>query len=471
MDILKKLKNNQRGSITVFVLATMIIVIGIIVTIYMATINKNNSQITQLNKIQEEYMQTSDNSAMDQAYNETLITGKTDGSWNEEKGVNTPVIKDNMELVKWNGSQFVSDDTKLSYSYDGTTNEWANAKVTIDGVESYFVWIPRYAYKITYKNPSNKSEGGTIDVKFLIGTTDQYYDDDGELKTAKRAVTGHEDTTADYYVHPAFMNDSTNNYENGGWSTELPGIWVGKYETSLVNKETQENIITTQYGDTTGNILLSDNANKTIAVQPGMNSWRWCTIGNMYTNAKAYSTNLNSHMLKNSEWGAVAYLTESKYGRNGIEITINNSNITGSAKTSSGTTRNYASEEGVLASSTGNVYGIYDLLGGATEYVTAYYKDYDSSVIYGESFTNRISDQYSTTYPNTLSSSTYKLGDATYETSGWHGDKSEYVYYTAPFISRGGYYGDGDYAGLFSFAYGNGCDHQDHGFRMCLALD
>lgn len=470
MDILKKLKNNQRGSITVFVLATMIIVIGIIVTIYMATINKNNSQITQLNKIQEEYMQTSDNSAMDQAYNETLITGKTDGSWNEEKGVNTPVIKDNMELVKWNGSQFVSDDTKLSYSYDGTTNEWANAKVTIDGVESYFVWLPRYAYKITYKNPSNKSEGGTIDVKFLIGTTDQYYDDDGELKTAKRAVTGHEDTTADYYVHPAFMDDSANNYENGGWSTELAGIWVGKYETSLVNKETQKNIVTTQYGDTTGNILLSDNPNKAIAIQPGMISWRWCTIGNMYTNAKAYSTNLNSHMLKNSEWGAVAYLTESKYGRNGIEITINNSNITGSAKTSSGTTRNYASEEGVLASSTGNVYGIYDLSGGAWEYIPAYY-DRGESFSYGSSFANGKSDQYSTVYTGDSLDLSYKLGDATYETKGWHGDRAFLLEIANPFSGRGGFYGDGDTAGIFNFGRDNGNVRDTGGFHMCLVVN
>ena len=28
-------------------------------------------------------------------------------------------------------------------------------------------------------------------------------------------------------------DDSKNNYENGGWDSELLGIWVGKYETSL----------------------------------------------------------------------------------------------------------------------------------------------------------------------------------------------------------------------------------------------
>ncbi len=33
--------------------------------------------------------------------------------------------------------------------------------------------------------------------------------------------------------------------------------------------------------------------------------------------------NLNSHEMKNSEWGAVAYLTYSPYGRNGNELAVN----------------------------------------------------------------------------------------------------------------------------------------------------
>ena len=40
-----------------------------------------------------------------------------------------------MELVKWDGTQFVPDDTNSSYNYNETTREWANAKVTIDGVD------------------------------------------------------------------------------------------------------------------------------------------------------------------------------------------------------------------------------------------------------------------------------------------------------------------------------------------------
>ena len=385
-------------------------------------------------------------------------TAVTDGSWSDEKGVNTPVIKENMELVKWDGSKFVTDDTNSSYNYDGEKNNWANAKVTIDGVESYFVWIPRYEYKITYYTDENKTTtsetpttNGTIDVKFIPTTK----------------------TTADdgYIIHPAFRDGTSTNFANGEWDEELPGIWVGKYESSLVNKENSSNIVTDD--GTTGNILLSDTKHngKAIAVQPGMSSWRYCTIGNMYTNAKAYSTDLNSHMLKNSEWGAVAYLTESKYGRNGTEVTINNSSeyITGSAQTTSGTTNDYKSAEGVLASSTGNVTGIYDLSGGAYEYVPAYYKESDY-LSNGNSFANGTSDEFSTAYTGTSASSAYKPGDATYETSRWHGDYASFVNSSFPFFLRGGYCIGGSGAGVFRFSGSNGDAYDNSSFRMCLAV-
>ena len=98
--------------------------------------------------------------------------------------------------------------------YNYQESKWANT-ISEDG--SMWVWIPRYAYKITYNNPENKSEGGTIEVKFLIGTTDQYYDSqDGQLKTAKRQTTADEivDTTTDFYVHPAFTNETSINFAN-----------------------------------------------------------------------------------------------------------------------------------------------------------------------------------------------------------------------------------------------------------------
>ena len=192
-----------------------------------------------------------------------------------------------------------------------------------------------------------------------------------------------------------------------------------------------------------------------------MSSWRKCLIGNFFTSAKAYSTNLNSHMLKNSEWGAVAYLTESKYGRNGTEVTQNTN--------SSYITADENIVENANQSSTGNVTGIYDLSGGSFEYVPAYYSG-SSSLSNGSSFADDSSDEFSTAYTGTSASSAYKPGDATYETSGWHGDSANFVYSNFPFFLRGGNsYNSSTVAGVFRFYRGDGSYSSD-GFRVCLAV-
>ena len=383
---------------------------------------------------------------------------------------NAPTIKEDlpegttMELVKYENSNWVSG---TDYNYD--ENKWANAKVTINGVESYFVWIPRYAYKIIYFS-SQETKAAYLtngDTSGIIG----YSDSRGIVDKEGRKVNGVASTTSlnvgDYFrVHPAFMNDSANNYENGGWSEDLPGIWVGKYESSLVNKADSSNINTNS--STVGNIIVdsSNNTDKAIAVQPRMSSWKYCTIGNMYTNARAYATNLNSHMLKNSEWGAVAYLTESKYGRNGEEVEKNDN--------SSYITADAGISVNPEQSSTGNETGIYDLSGGATESVVAYYSGSTSSNLtnYGGSFAsqNGPSTEYATAYTGTSTNTAYKPGDATYETSGWHSDSAYFVVSDYPFFRRGGNYGSGSSAGVFSFSSSIGSAYSSAGFRLCLAV-
>ena len=371
--------------------------------------------------------------------------------FDEEKGVNAPQLGNGMELVRYDESKkdWVVDKSNSAYNYEeqtattenGGTSQWANAKLTIDGVDSYFVWIPRYAYKINNTN-------NIIDVKFIKNTgtiaadgTPCKYADDPTLNI---------DT--DYIIHPAF---TTNADLGGGWDTELSGIWVGKYESSRSDAE----------GTKQGTA-------ETIKVQPSVTSWRNITIGEAYNRSRAYATSLKSHMLKNSEWGAVAYLTHSKYGRNGTEVTINNNSnfLTGNAGNSisaeaSATTNEYNTDKGVLASSTGNVYGIYDLSGGAFENVAGYYGE-SSDLSSGSSFANGISDKYSTVYGDSGIT-----GDATQETTGWNDDDAYYIYSDSPFYSRGGYYANGFIAGIFGFGGGNGLASNNGSFRVCLVIE
>ncbi len=471
----------EKGSVAVVVIVAILFIVALSTTIYFAAVNRKNTGEETTREVKLAYEKDIEN--IDYVYASVI---------SEKNSPNPPELKSNMELVKYENGNWVKDETNKNYSYiagigteDNTKSEWANARVTIDGIESYFVWIPRYAYKITYYTDDTKTtvsdtnKGyGSIDVVFLKGKTDKYIDKDGNEKTAKRANQGG-DPEKEYLVHPAFTND----VENGGWDKELTGIWVGKYETSLVDKETKQYIDTDNR--TNINILLTEetNKNKAIAVQPNVSSCRNITIGNMYTNARYYSPNLESHMLKNSEWGAVAYLTHSQYGRNGTEITVNNNRnyitgIGGGSKTTYETTTEtkanaYNTDIGMTASSTGNIYGIYDLSGGANEYVAAYYSG-SSSLTNGQSFAsqNGISTKYATTYDGITESSNYKKGDATYETKGWNLDYNLFLKSESPFLFRSGYAnGKNSDSGVFNYSLYLGTLYGNLTFRMCLVVD
>ena len=84
------------------------------------------------------------------------------------------------------------------------------------------------------------------------------------------------------------------------------------------------------------------------------------------------SVNCDSHLMKNSEWGAMAYLSCSQYGRNGEEITINNTNLNNTVKSVYAVTRGNDYKNKVNQSSTGNIYGIYDINGSVWERTAAY---------------------------------------------------------------------------------------------------
>ena len=197
-------------------------------------------------------------------------------------------------------------------------------------------------------------------------------------------------------------------------------------------------------------------------------------------------------MMKNDEWGAVAYLSKSKYGKQNEEVWINNSSsyITGSAGNSAsagsntGTTNDYTSTQGVKASTTGNVYGVYDMSGGAWEYVAAYVNNgnsnltsYGSSLVNGDAKTKNVySKGSSDSRDNNYSANSGKYGDAVYETSAngnssnssWYGDCSYFPGTSAPFFGRGGYFNRGTGAGVFCFGSSDGISYSNYSFRPVL---
>ena len=329
-----------------------------------------------------------------------------------------------LTAIKYDGTNWVEVDKANAdnswYHYeaqtgtsDGKTSNWANARSSDSN--AYFVWIPRYAYKITYFDTephANAYRANNTSTEGIIG----YSNIEGIIAVengTEKLVTGSEPTNvtgrvqtsryADYIPHPAFQFGE----ETTG---KKAGIWVGKYESSGSTSE--------------------------VKITPNTDSLRSITVGNMLTACQGvkntYNLTTDSHMMKNTEWGAVAYLAESKYGRNGTEIGMNSTNQT----TGQGNYVAYANQ-----STTGNVYGIYDMNGTSWEHVAGVL---DSKLSNGSyyNFTG-INSKYYNAYVSYNESKKIK-GDGIYETSttgsgltSWHQDYSNFVDLSNPVFGRG----------------------------------
>ena len=426
----------------------------------------------------------------------------------DTSGANAPKIVENLIPVQYDETQDswvkASEDNYVYNGtpwYDYTNKQWANAVLVSSTnrntyveaeagtvipeseVLAYYVWIPRYKYKVfnvakTMGTDSYNAKTIGIDIVFEEGTSST-----GEIKCnnysfASASISATNETCSgtngQYYTHPAFTFGDT----------ELTGIWVGKFEISA---PTDSSCYTNQ---SYANCETADLEPRT---KPNVKSLRYNPVSNFYTviknmqksgNEYGLSTDtskVDSHMLKNMEWGAVAYLTHSDYGRcNGSsceEVTINSN----SSYTTGG--GNYVSN--VAQSSTGNIYGIYDLSGGAGEYVMGNMSSGSGSYTYnagstGSNFSYSASTAkyidtyaYGTTYNDQIAYNRARLGDATGEvvvssSTAWNNDFADFVGSSYPWFLRGGYYPDGSNAGVFCFYNYNGYSSSTYSARAAL---
>ena len=404
-----------------------------------------------------------------------------------------PVLGEGMIPVTLANDGTVSvADTRLAW-YKYENQEWANAVLLVDNttyevgdvipenkIEAYFVWVPRYKYQIfdegNYSTQAADSKPATSIAKEI---QIEFENKDEEVSKAT--------TKGSWLTHPAFVNFDVN------------GLWIGKFETGYNGATSKE----------AAQVNATD-ASKVI-VKPNVYSWRNNTVANMFKTAYNYNRELDSHMMKNTEWGAVAYLSHSKYGIN-TEININNnsdyltgysavagldqSSYPGTSGTDSTKTLPYNTETGYRATTTGNITGIYDMSGGAHEYMASYMDGYGVQ----NSATTKTSSGFSASelteyakyldkYPNNSSLTSWNnriLGDATGEMgpfyyyadkdgskryhNNWYADYSSFVHSTYPWFYRGGYYDNGVLAGQFHFSRGTGGVYTNISSRLVLAV-
>ena len=527
---MQKKIQKDRGSVTVLVLSSILVILLVLVSIYVASNNRSRTEKETFRKIKEAYDMTEEE--MQELYDK-ITTGKL------EK-LNPPEMLDGMkkimftepteekkgEIVQEGEADF---DEKQWYSYK--TGKWANAQ-TQDG--SMWVWIPRFAYKIEEQpeySDNVATSGGSIKIKFLIGNSDEYYADDGSIETAKREDAN----SSEYKVHPAFTKETDSNYENGGGNRELTGIWVAKFEAGYAGgnnnapiKESEQEYSksTMTLGET--EITETDNnsarnwldgvygANKTKIKYPTFQgvtySMNYISNNDAFAiaqglteqgNIYGFTDNASSHLMKNSEWGAVAYLSQSEYGSNKSNVYINNitlnsgkearssekgqtgvesvyavTGVTGGTKSGkeveaditdiNNTTANTASVKGVYtwnqrtgqnASSTGTIYGIYDLNGGLAEKVSDYVANDNKKLL--ENGANYANGKI---YGDAISETSKESGN----TSSWFEDASIYPEGAEPFFLRGGNWSEKESAGVFNYEKTDGSGAYNLGFRAVL---
>ena len=388
------------------------------------------------------------------------ITGTDDPYFNssvDKSGANMPVLASHMIPVYYDETNSVwkkadvsnTDTTNPWYSYNSTgeyKGRWANAvtvtstnratylnaapgtEIPMDDINTMWVWIPRF----NATTPSNYN-GGTKDNPRAIDVT----------------FVKQNETAIDAFTFG---------------TKSLSGFWYAKFETSH----------TTLASSTTNNNLgctneTCSNANG-IIIKPNVTSLRYNNVSNFFFASRSMeqtgnnfgfvNTEVDTHMSKNNEWGAVAYLTHSIYGRctsstTCKEVGINNNKnyITGygapARSTNSAANGTYDTTLGKDASTTGTIYGIYDMSGGAFEYVMGVYNK-----TIGDSGFSSLPD---TKYYNNYKGTTY-TGHALTETKNWYSDSALFVEAGFPWFMRGGFYDIGADAGVFYFCFGGFAD-------------
>ena len=381
----------------------------------------------------------------------------------DTSNANVPILASNMIPVYYDATAKVWKKADTSNKkmenrwYNYSNHIWANAvtvtntnrttylnakvgtEIPMTDINTMWVWIPRFnAVTPSNYNGGTKALPNAIDVTFVK-----------QNETAIDAFTF--------------------------GTKQLSGFWYAKFETShstLTSSTTGNNLACTTTTCTNANNIL---------IKPSVKSLRYNNVSNFFFASRSMeqsgnsfgfvSSEVDTHMSKNNEWGAVAYLTQSIYGRCSnsttcSEIGINNNSVyttgIGAAAGSSytgATTNSYDTTLGMGASTTGNIYGVYDMSGGAWEYVMgSYSKTIGSSGFTSSTFPN---DKYFNNY----TTSSYQ-GHALTETNGWYNDNFGIVVSSSPWFSRGSQYSNSSSAGVFSSYPQNGTAYSNISARF-----
>lgn len=353
---------------------------------------------------------------------------------------NKPILPAGWTPVNYVSGQNFADTTSDSWDYDykETAKKWANAK---DTKGNLWVWIPRFTYKTV-----SFADDPSMDIKFSNGTSDDV------------SVSGGR----------SFKKQSA--FKFG--TQELTGIWVAKYAAH------------------------KDVANGNIAgFKAGKEAWRSISVNDIFNECLKLKTvlassavGIDSHMLKNDEWGAPSILAKA-IGNQRPKINGDNSYRTG--YTTNGATNTSGSLDNTgETSTTGNMTGIFDMVGNTYEYVASYVNNnngslntYCASLVaanakYKNVFPVGTSDTRENNYAaaegrsdGMMINETSSAGTGSTSWKNWNNTSanSGFPHSGNPVFVRGGYFSNG-FSGLSCFVGNAGYAYSNYGFRACFVV-
>ena len=470
--------------------------------IYSESVNTNTTYYYKVYIYLEEDTNADQSALQNAVFNAEFRASIESAEYTDPSGANPPELTSGMVPVKLNGNGTVVttvDPVVSDEWYDYSQSKWANAvlvdssvrgnyinsstgeiipDVTVDTTKilAYYVWIPRYKYTFANNSTTNPYPVQAIDIQF-------------EAKTAARA-NGRANGPNDYYTHPAFTWNFSGNTLNES-SPNLGGIWVGKFELSHKTLTTSSMSCTS--------ISCGANANN-IRILPNKTSLRSNTVSSFFYGIRSMqqsgnsfglptaTTIADSHMMKNREWGAVAYLAHSPYGLGNKEVRINSytSIMTGCGaskldksneetcydpygKTTTASPSTTRDTTTYPQSTTGNITGVFDMSGGSYDYVMGNYNGTNSSAGFSSLPALKYYDKYTVT---SNSSCTFAEcgGHDLKETASWHGDNASFVGSSSSWFIRGGDRRLDVTAGLFYSGRQGGANYSNFGTHAVLVV-
>ena len=390
-------------------------------------------------------------------------------------GANEPVLASNMIPVYYDETEEVWKKADVNnnnsnyqwYSYESSGDKkgmWANAVtvkdtnrqtylnatpgtiIPMDDINTMWVWIPRFKVN-------------TTDFTLIRGKDSGYCLEDGEGRTTNTKEEceklGPGIYWVSHYKNPGaiditFVKENDKAIDSFTFGTkELSGFWFAKFATS--HSTLSSSTIDNNLGCTNE---TCSNANG-IIIKPNVTSLRYNNISNFFYASRSMeqtgnsfgfvSSEVDTHMSKNNEWGVVAYLTHSIYGR------CNNS--TNCVNVSRSSNEVYNTTSGKDTSTTGTIYGVYNMNDGKKEYVMGVLADTngnprsgdDSSQTSGFTGMEYNGTMYTgvpfpdSKYYNLYSGNYYEesaqigskyIGHALKETDSWYGERIGYMHST-----------------------------------------